>query len=277
MRAKDRTTPKKIVVLSDGTGRTAEQIAHAAIAQFGSEALEVKKEVNVRRVASVRRILAEAVKDGSAILYTAVSPKIRECIAQESTRMEIMTVDLLGPSLALLTDYLGVAPAGRPGLLYELRKEQFDRMDAVDFTLAHDDGSHLASIDQADIVIVGVSRVSKSVTCFYLASRGVRTANIPLIPGHDPPHQLLALEPSKVFGLVVNAPRLASLRASRANRIRRSIPGYTDIHEIIPELRHARQIIQENGWHLIDVSHKSTEEVAGEIVETALPTAQQIY
>jgi regulator of PEP synthase PpsR (kinase-PPPase family) len=270
-------TRKKIVLLSDGTGRTADQLAHAAIAQFGSLDIEIHKENNVRRLSRVQRILAATAQSGSALVYTVVSPRIRECIVTESNRLEIMTVDLLGPALALLTDYLGVAPAGRPGLLYELRKEQFDRMDAVDFTMAHDDGNRLASIDKADVVLVGVSRVSKSVTCFYLASRGVRTANIPLIQGQEPPDELLNLDPAKVFGLVMNAARLASLRASRVNRIKRAIPGYAHVHDIIPELRHARHIIQKNHWNLIDVSHKSTEEVAVQIIEKSLPNAQQIY
>lgn len=177
----------------------------------------------------------------------------------------VPTVDVLGPMLAALDDRLGMTPRGRPGLSYELRKEQFDRIDAVDFTLAHDDGKRLEDLYLADCVLVGVSRVSKSVTCFYLAARGIRAANVPLLAGQKVPPELLRLEPNKVVGLTMNAKRLRSIREARICRLSNvPVPDYVD--ELAEELRHARSLMSRHKWPCIDVSYMATEEVAHEVL-----------
>ncbi|MBI1900036.1 MAG: kinase/pyrophosphorylase, partial [Planctomycetia bacterium] len=178
----------------------------------------------------------------------------------------VPTFDPLGPMLSLLGDRLKTAPRNVPGLHYELQKEQFDRIDAVDYTITHDDGRGLKDLPRADVVIVGVSRASKSVTCFFLAARGVRAANVPLIPGHAVPRELLKLPTRKVVGLTMNAQRLVAIRQMRLERTGESQP-YIDLKQVVEELRFASHAMAQHGWRCIDVSYKAVEEVAAEVIE----------
>ncbi len=174
--------------------------------------------------------------------------------------------------LAVLSDQLGVAPQRKPGLSYKLQKEYFDRIDAVSFTLEHDDGAGLGTLSEADVVLVGVSRVSKSVTCFYLAYRGVRAANVPLIPGIDPPDELLAMPRQKVIGLTATPNRLRSVREARRHKLDKSGSGTVDYYvghtEIGAELRYALTIMKKCGWRCIDVSYMAVEEVAVQVLQS---------
>jgi hypothetical protein len=169
--------------------------------------------------------------------------------------------------LNALDDHLGVRPRGKAGLSYELRKEQFDRIDAVDFTLAHDDGHRIEDLSRADVVLVGVSRVSKSVTCFYLASRGVRAANVPIVVGQDPPAELIRLDPRRVIGITMNANRLRKIREARLGNItHEDLPSYVDHSHIHEELWYAQSLMSQHRWRCIDVSYSATEEIAQEII-----------
>ena len=167
------TKPLLIVILSGSTGRTAEQVVRAALAQFGSPTVRVLKQPNVRTVAEARQIVRELDQEHTIICHSLVSPAVRDAVVDEAQRRMIPIVDILGRVLAVLSDYLGITPQHKPGLSYELQKEYFDRIDAVSFTLEHDDGAGAATLALADVVLVGVSRVSKSVTCFYLGYRGI--------------------------------------------------------------------------------------------------------
>jgi hypothetical protein len=174
---------------------------------------------------------------------------------------------VLGAALVALEDYLGRSPKGLPGLSYELNKEQFDRIDAVDFTLAHDDGARLHEADQADVVLVGVSRVAKSVTCFYLAYRGIRAANVPIIAGVPLQRELTRLDARKVIGLIMNAQRLQAIRSARAPHLSTSpVEHYVDARKVAGELQYARQLMSEHDWRCIDISYMSVEEVAKEVM-----------
>jgi len=157
--------------------------------------------------------------------------------------------------LRALDDQLGVVPHGRAGLSYDLRKEHFDRIDAVDFTLAHDDGLRMEGLHLADVVLVGVSRVAKSVTCSYLAARGIRAVDVPLVPGQKVPAELLKLDAKKVVGLTMNAKRLVSIREARLRRLSNAqVPTYVGDQQIIEELRDARAAMSRHKWPCIDVS-----------------------
>jgi regulator of PEP synthase PpsR (kinase-PPPase family) len=161
-------------------------------------------------------------------------------------------------------------PSGRECLSstfsYALQKKQLDLYDAVDFTLSHDDGAGLHEIDRADVVLVGASRTCKSVTCFYLAYRGLRAANVPLIPGCAPADEVLALDPHKVIGLTMNAQRLSRVREARVERLKAgNMERYVDTTDINVELREAARLMARNGWRCLDVSYLSVEEVAKEV------------
>ncbi len=268
-----RGRPLSVYIMSGGAGRTGEQVVNSALAQFVEPNVKLVIKPRIRSAAAARRIVAEAKKQGAIVFYTLVAPKIRQAALDELERQGVPSVDLLGGALAILEDHLNEPPLRQAGLSYALRKEQFDRIDAVDFTLAHDDGQRMAELDRADVVLVGPSRVSKSVVCFYLASHGVRAANVPIVL-HEAPHEKLTqLDPLKVISLTMNAQRLRSIRDVRAHRVssHHTLTDYIDIRGIAEELRHALAIAEKHGWRQIDVSYKSVEEVAEEVLHMIRP------
>jgi hypothetical protein len=259
--------PLRIVIISGATGRTAQEVVNSALAQFGDANVQVVKKTGVRTC----RAAAEAVRavpgERAVILHSLVSTKVRATVLEEAARKMIPTVDVLGPVIAVLADQLGRAPQGKPGLSYQRQKDYIDRIDAVSFTLEHDDGAGLATLSDADVVLVGVSRASKSVTCFYLAYRGVRAANVPLISGIAPPEQLRSLPREKVIALTISPHRLQSVREARRYRLgSNALDYYVERDEIRKELRFALQTIRKHGWRTIDVSYMAVEEVAVQIL-----------
>jgi regulator of PEP synthase PpsR (kinase-PPPase family) len=265
---KHSASPLRLVILSGSTGRTCDEVVRAAQAQFDDPAIEIVRKTQVRTARAAVAAVKDAAEQNAVVCYSLVAPKIRAAAVQEIERRRVPAVDILGPVLSLLEDHLGQAPRLRPGLSYQLHQERFDRADAVDFTLAHDDGCGLADLHKADVVLVGVSRSAKSVTCFYLAYRGIRAANVPLIPGCALPDELLALPSRKVIGLTMNAKRLRSVRESRVRDIRdASFGSYADVREIDRELKYAQAVMAKHRWRRIDVSYASVEEVAKDIMQ----------
>ncbi len=259
--------PLKIVLLSGGTGRTAERVVGAALAQFDHQDVCIKHRVGVHKIREAVNVVKEAAKQDAILCHTLVDPKMRAAVVREIERQVVPAVDVLGPALAILEDRLELPPKGRAGLYYELNKEQFDRMDAVDFTLAHDDGAGLYDIERADVVLVGVSRVAKSVTCFYLAYRGIRAANTPIIAGLPLPTELKRVDARKVIGLTMNAQRLQAVRSARFPPTSGGeLESYLDMRSVAQELQHARQLMSEHDWHCIDVSYLAVEEIAAEVM-----------
>ncbi len=267
-RKKNTKTPLAIVILTGSTGRTCEAVVDAAKAQFDDPDLRIVRKTQVRTIRAALAAVKYAAEHDAVLCYSLVAPKVRAAVVQEIERRRIAAVDILGPMLTVLEDHLGQTPRLRPGLSYQLQKEKFDRVEAVDFTLAHDDGCGMADLHKADVTLVGASRCCKSVTCFYLAYRGIRAANVPLIPGCELPSELLAIEPKKVIGLTMNAKRLHSVREARIRTMgNASFGGYGDLREISTELQYVNSILAKHRWRRIDVSYTSVEEVAKEIVE----------
>lgn len=259
--------PLKIHVLSGGTGRTAEEVVQAALAQFDDVAVAVIVRGQIRSVKAARDAVRRAAADGGLLCHTLVVPRIRAAVIREAQLHLLPTVDVLGPILALLSDALGVPPRGQAGRSYQLHKERFDRLDAVDFAAAHDDGLRAHELNRADVVLVGVSRVSKSVTCFYLASHGIRAANVPLLLDRPVPEDLLRLDPRKVIGLTMNVARLSQIRAARLPHLGTAqLDKYAGDDHVRNELRYALRLMARYRWRHLDISYQSVEEVAQEIV-----------
>ncbi|MFH1417370.1 MAG: pyruvate, water dikinase regulatory protein [Planctomycetota bacterium] len=255
-----------IYIVSDGTCRTCEQLVRAVLLQFVDKTPRLVREANVRRPQRAVKIIREAAKVGGTVFYTLVGEKVRAAIKEASAEHTVPIVDLLGPALASLYDMFKSMPRSMPGMLYKWNKSHFDRIDAIDYTLHHDDGLHLHELDRADVVLVGVSRASKSSTCFYLAYRGVRAANVPLFPNEEPPKELVALDPKKVIGLAINAYRLQSVREARIKGWGSQFgSNYADKYAIIQELRATNGMMAKHKWRSIDVSYKAIEEVAREV------------
>lgn len=259
--------PLKVHVLSGGTGRTCNQVLTAALAQFERPRVELSRHSQLHAVEQARRIVHDIGKEHSVICHSLVEPKVRATVIEAASACDVPIVDVLGPVITLLEEALGTEAQHRPGLSQALHHERFERMDAVDFTLAHDDGQRLHDIHDADVVLVGVSRVAKSVTCFYLAARGLRAANVPLIGHVDPPAELLRVEPHKVIGLTMSTHQMVLVRRARARRLAADLQGYVDETEIKSELTQARHFMSKRGWRSVDVSYKAVEEVASEVMD----------
>ncbi len=260
--------PLLIVIISGATGRTATGVVNSALAQFEQANVNIVQKTSVRSRAAALRIVRAIPSEHAVILHSLVSPNVRDTVREEAKRRMIPTVDILGPVIAVLGDELGRTPQGKPGLSYKRQKDYIDRIDAVSFTLDHDDGAGLATLHKADVVLVGVSRASKSVTCFYLGYRGIRAANVPLISGIEPAKGLVKLPKEKVIGLTITPNRLQSVREARRHRLdSAALEYYVEREEISKELRYALKLMRKFGWRSIDVSYMAVEEVAMQVLQ----------
>jgi regulator of PEP synthase PpsR (kinase-PPPase family) len=256
-----------ILLVSDGTGSMCSHVVDAALRQFEKPEVRVIRRANIRSPQEAVAAVEQAIHCQAVIFYTLVSEGIREALHNAAKKHLVPAVDLLGHVLSTLTSVLKTSPRCDPQLLYELEEQHIDRMDAVDFTLAHDDGLRTRDLPQADVVLVGASRVSKSATCFVLACRGIRAANVPLVPDTGPPVELLSLDPQKVIGLTSSVYRLQTVRQSRIESMRMgAVDAYVDPREIAKELRYATALMDKYGWRCVDVSFKAVEEVAKEVL-----------
>ncbi len=257
----------QVFVVSDGTGDTGTAAVRAAMAQFPTPwRLRVFGEV---RASSEATRVVETARDASAfVVYSLVDGAIIEVLNNEAQRLGVVTVDLLGPLITRLAQTLHIEPAHKPGLLHGFSDDYMNRIDAVEFAVRHDDGASLSTLWEADIVLTGVSRTSKTPLSMYLAQRGYKTGNVPLVPGIDPPRELLELDRRKVFGLLIDPTTLLGVRQARLRALRISnSTNYTDTETVMGEVTRARRLFRRNGWRTIDVSGRAVEENASRIIE----------
>jgi regulator of PEP synthase PpsR (kinase-PPPase family) len=261
----------RIFVLSDGTGQTGKRVLEAALLQFDQPVMIIRIP-DVRAVEQVNEVVVAAAHDHGMIVYTLVSVELRQAVHIAAMERGVIAVDLLGGLLAKLQDFLRRSPGGRPGLLYQTDAGYYQRVDAMEFTVQHDDGQKLDDLDEADIVIVGPSRTSKTPVSFYLAYRGWKVANVPLILGLDLPQALCALEPRKVVGLTTDPERLAMIRRERLKNMGAvEESSYADLNHIRQELRYSLRQCKTYRWPVINVTGKAVEETANEIMNLVTP------
>jgi len=255
-----------IYLVSDGTCRTCEQVIMAVLVQFEDADIRLVKKANVRRAEAVEELIREAAREHAHVFYTLVAEEARQAMARAAQQHMVPVTDLLGPVMVSLYDLLKHVPRVRPGILHRSSEDQVQRIEAVEYTLEHDDGRGLHDLDKADVVLVGVSRVSKSTTCFYLAYGGVRAANVPLFPDSEPPEELVRLDKRRVIGLTMNPRRLQVVRESRLRQWGMHLhEAYADRVLIARELRAAHEVMKKHGWRCIDASYKAVEEIAREV------------
>jgi len=267
MTLRRETNTLTIYAVSDATGETAESVAIAALVQFRNPRITVERRGQVRTVKQVRAVVERAAQsDEALILYTLVSDALRRAMRAAARRHGVEALDLLGPVLGRLMVRLKKKPMRRPGVFKHLARGHPREIEAVEFALRHDDGRQTEGLDKAEIVLVGVSRTMKTPTTLYLAYRGWLVANVPIHPELQPPHALLALPPDRVFCLLMAPARLQEIRASRASAMNMPLEPYASLEHIRRELLHSEQLSLDHGWRQIDVSGKSVEEVAREIV-----------
>jgi regulator of PEP synthase PpsR (kinase-PPPase family) len=255
-----------VMVVSDGRGETCSQLLRAALVQYEGRGVEII----VRPEVLEPRLVAEAVEEAAArqatIFYTLVGEETRKAMRRLSGEHFVPAVDVLGPAFTALHDVFHTGPSATPGLFYAAERQRIDRQAAIDFTLKHDDGLRPHELGQADVVLVGISRVSKSTTCFYLAYRGIKAANVPLVGGR-PLRELLSVPPEKVIGLRMNVTRLMAVREARARHLGTvGTADYVAKREIAEEMLAAQHLMQERGWRSFDVSYMAVEEIAREVM-----------
>jgi regulator of PEP synthase PpsR (kinase-PPPase family) len=245
-------TPKKarhIFVVSDATGETAERMTQAALSQFTHTRTVVTCHRYIRNKQQLEDILIKAKAENGLILYTLVSDDIRKALRERTVAHEIPAVDLMGPLLTTMAGFLRTSPQSLPGLLHKVDTEYFLRIEAVQFTVKHDDGQNLPTIDQADIILVGASRTAKTPLSMYLAHYGFKVANI------------------RVVGLLIDPERLMEVRQARLRKLKQSVTGYADLSLVSQELDYCRELYNQNrGWHILDVTGRAVEEVASDIL-----------
>ncbi len=257
-----------ISVVSDGTGRTAERILRAALAQFPGAEVQIAVRSNVRTVERVHRVVAEAAAAGGFIVHTIVTHALREAMIRAGRENNVETIDLMGPLIARLSETLATSPAETPGVFARLNKSYFRRIETMEFALRHDDGQRVEEIRKAELVLLGVSRTFKTPLSVYLAFKGWFVANVPIVMNQEPPAVLDRISPNRVFCLDTNARELAELRRSRDDYLEGAAgPAYADPEYIRIELMQARRYYAAHpGWSVVTVTNKPIEEIATEIL-----------
>lgn len=236
--------------------------------QFKTTDVYLHRFPNVRSVEEVINLMEQAQGLRGVVAFTFVIPELRRTIVEEGIKRGVPTIDILGPVLSRLQDLLELSPLAIPGLFRHLRKEYYDRIEAIDFAVKHDDGRNIRTITDADIILVGVSRTSKTPISIYLAYRGFKTANVPVIYKRPLPEILNKIDKNKIVGLTVDPYRLKEIRSVRAERLHMSPDDpYINFKIIHREVNYALSIFRERGWKILDVTSKSIEEAATIIME----------
>ncbi len=254
-------------LLSDSTGETLENIAKAALAQF--DEVDVVKHFwpMVRSEAHLERILVDVAANPGLVLFTLVNLAMRQKLEERCRSLGLPTVAALDAVTDALSGILGQQAKARPGRQHALDAAYFARVEAIQYTIAHDDGLNHHEWEEADIVLAGVSRTSKTPTSIYLANRGYKTANIPLVPESPPPAALYTLKHPMVVGLVTSADRLVQVRRNRLLSLNQAPDtDYVAEDKVKAEIAFARRIFADNGWPVIDVTRRSIEESAAAII-----------
>ncbi|MGK5083371.1 pyruvate, water dikinase regulatory protein [Bdellovibrionota bacterium FG-1] len=260
----------RLILVSDGTGETAVQMTKAALVQFSeAEHAYFARYKNVRNEAQIEAICEDASVNRDLMIYTIVSPQLRAFLQTKAREKKIPCVDLLGPLLVGLGSYFGYAPRAVAGLLHNVNEDYFKRIEAMEYTIQHDDGRDLTGLEKADLVILGISRTSKTPLSMYLSHQGWKVANIPLILGFEPPKGLLAIDQKRVIGLTIDPEKLAEIRRNRLERLGQDHGGdYADQEMVTQEIEYADDFFKRNRrWPVFNVTGKALEETASEIIK----------
>lgn len=264
-------------LVSDSTGETLNAMLKATASQFAAAKPLEHIYALVRSRAQMEKTLAEIEASPGLVLYTILNPELRRLLEIRCSELQTPAISVLDPLLHAFTDFLGLEQSLRPGAQHQLDDAYFKRIGALDYTLSHDDGQMVWDLEAADVVLVGISRTSKTPTCMYLANRGIKAANVPIVPTSDPPPELFALRKPLVVGLVASPERLAQIRKSRLGGMNAETAAeeYSDLDVIRKEVLKAKRLYAKHRWPTIDVTRKSVEETAAAIL-TKLSARQNL-
>jgi regulator of PEP synthase PpsR (kinase-PPPase family) len=259
---------KSVMIISDATGETAERMVRAATLQFSDMPVNVRTYSRVRLESECEKLIEKAAELKALVVFTVVNADERDLIARLVERYNVEAVDLIGALIGKLASFLGSTPVGVPGLLHTITEDYFRRIEAVEFAVKNDDGAEPRNLPKADLVLVGISRTSKTPLSTYLAQRGLKVANVPLVLGIDPPEELSAVDDRKVFGLIVQPDMLMRIRQARLKHL--GMPAdtsYGDRAHIENEINYSREIFRKHPtWPVIDVTNRAIEETAADIL-----------
>jgi regulator of PEP synthase PpsR (kinase-PPPase family) len=264
-------------LVSDATGETLNAIARAALAQFEGVVVNEHFYALVRSPRQLQRAIEHIEAEPGLVFFTLVNPELRDDLLKACNTIGVPTYDVLGPPIAAMRDFLqGAAETHRPGGQHDVDQKYLQRIEALNFTIAHDDGQSMDTIDEAEVILTGASRTSKTPTCVYLAMRGIRAANVPLVPGMPVPVELAAAaRKSLVVGLWASPDRLIQVRRNRLSTMGESRDTtYVDVEAVRAEVGNTRRLFEQNEWPAIDVSRRSVEETAAAVINLLAERAE---
>lgn len=254
-------------LVSDSTGETVRSVARACLSQFEGVTPVEHFWSLVRSDAHLTKVIAGIEAHPGPVLFTMVADGLRESLLSACQRLQVPSISVLDPAMAALAGYLGEKSGHKPGKQHALDADYFRRIEAMNFTLAHDDGQFTHDLAKADIVLCGVSRTSKTPTSLYLANRGYRVANVPMVPGVPLPDQLFQAKEPLIVGLTNDPGRLVQVRKSRLLSLNEEKEtDYIDIERVKEEVTEARRLFARAEWPVIDVTRRSIEETAAAII-----------
>ena len=263
----ERQQAPPIYVLSGGTGATGELLARTVLAQFRDVQAEIIIFPNLQTPAQVEEVVARVQADGGSILHTMINAELHQLTVELARKQGVFAFDLAGPIMDHLSQQLGQKPIGVPGLYRESNIAYFRRVEAIEFTVAHDDGKRVDELNKADIVILGVSRCGKTPLSMYLSVLGWKVANVPIVPGIDPPSSLQQCDKRRVVALMIDPQRLMAHRRWRQQNLGMAEGSYTDKSNVLDELRQYQHFVYRSGFTVFDVTDKPIETSGEEVVQ----------
>jgi [pyruvate, water dikinase]-phosphate phosphotransferase / [pyruvate, water dikinase] kinase len=254
-------------LVSDSTGETASAMARACLVQFeGTEVTEHAWHM-VRTSALLDNVIKVIEQQPGLVLFTLIDRTMRQQLQDACWARQIPCVAVLDPVLNAMASYLGVESSAQPGRQHHMDAEYFRRIEAMEYAITHDDGQATWDLTQADVILLGVSRTSKTPTCIYLANRGIKAANIPLVPGVPLPEEIVTQSRAMVVGLTNDPSYLVELRRTRLKELNEDrSTDYIDLERVRAEVQEARKLFSRHGWPVIDVSRRAIEETAAEVM-----------
>ncbi|MBN2472432.1 MAG: kinase/pyrophosphorylase [Anaerolineae bacterium] len=257
-----------IYIVSGGEGNSGQQVLHTALAQFGDVDVPITVRARVHDPVELETIVQEAHQQGALIVHTLVNSDLRQRLLTLTNAYHVSQTDLMGALLEQLATHLACEPLEQPGLYRQLRLSYFERIEAIEFTVAHDDGRRPHELALAEIVLTGISRVGKTPLAIYLSVQGWKTANVPLVAGIDPPPELFDVDPRRVIGLTIDPAQLLSHRQWRQKHLKLGgSSDYVDLAAIIEHEEAARRIFRRGGFSVIDITGRPIEESAADIID----------
>ena len=268
---------KKIYILSDGTGQSGLHIVRAAIVQFQRARTKMMLFHDIDTTASLKKILDQAKAAQALIAFTFVKKEMRDFASMYCMKHEILHHDILGPLIFNLAAFLKQEPLETPSLLRKVDERYFKRIDAIEYTLGHDDGRGAERLHEADIVLIGLSRTSKTPTSFYLAQEGYKVANVPIVPGIALPDELFEIDQHKIVCLNIDPEVLQKIRKVRQKNSGLR-PSYSDLRNVFAEVEYVWELTRKHrNWKVVDTTNKSVEETAWEIIHAVFGEEHDEY